>query len=85
MAGFDSFSQRHQLALQAIHQRTGLDYFFIDCAEMQNGELLIFEIDHAMVVHAMDDEALFPYKQYPMLKVKTAFRDYLIRLCEKTP
>jgi len=31
-------------------------------------------------VHAMDTEAMFPYKQTHMLKVKNAFRDYLIRL-----
>ena len=80
MADFDNFARRHRAALAAIHQRTGLDYLCIDCAEMQNGDLLIFEIDHAMVVHAMDSDALFPYKQHYMQKVKTAFRDYLIRL-----
>ena len=40
----------------------------------------MFEIDHAMVVHAMDSEQLFPHKQTHMLKVKTAFRELLRRL-----
>lgn len=80
MANFDDFAQRHRDALQAIFQRTKLDYVFVDCAESPDGQLLIFEIDHAMVVHAMDPEAMFPYKQKHMLKVKNAFRDYLLRL-----
>lgn len=80
METFADFAQRHRPALEAIHQRTGLDYLCIDCAETPDGQLLIFEIDHAMVVHAMDTEQLFPYKQTHMLKVKDAFRDYLLRL-----
>ncbi|MFZ4535342.1 ATP-grasp domain-containing protein [Propionivibrio sp.] len=80
MAHFDDFAQRHRLALEAIYQRTKLDYLCIDCAETPDGQLLVFEIDHAMVVHAMDPEHQFPYKQPHMLKVKNAFRDYLFRL-----
>jgi glutathione synthase/RimK-type ligase-like ATP-grasp enzyme len=80
MEEFAHFAERHAGALRAIHERTGLDYLCIDCAETAAGELLLFEIDHAMVVHAMDSETLFPYKQVHMLKVKNAFRDYLIRL-----
>jgi glutathione synthase/RimK-type ligase-like ATP-grasp enzyme len=79
MDNFAAFSLQHQAALSAIHQRTGLDYLCLDCAEMPNGELLIFEIDHAMVVHAMDSLELFPYKQHHMHKVKAAFRDFLLR------
>lgn len=80
MENFASFAERHAPALAAIHQRTRLDYLCIDCAETTDGQLLIFEIDHAMVVHAMDSEAMFPYKQHHMLKVKDAFRDYLLGL-----
>ena len=80
MAGFDDFARRHQAALDAIYRRCGLDYVCIDCAQTADGQLLVFEIDHAMVVHAMDTEAMFPYKQHHMQKVKNAFRDYLLRL-----
>lgn len=80
MENFPAFAQRHQQAFAEIHQRTGLDYVCIDCAETHDGRLLIFEIDHAMVVHAMDSLELFPYKQTHMLKVKAAFRDFLSRL-----
>ncbi len=83
METFDDFAQRHRTALDAIYQRTKLDYVLIDCAETQDGHLLIFEVDHTMVVHAMDPEQLFPYKQVHMLKVKTAFRNLLSRLTNK--
>ena len=80
MAHFDDFVQRHRQALDAIFRRTKLDYVCIDCAETADGQLLVFEIDHAMVVHAMDPEDQFPYKQLHMQKVKDAFRDFLLRL-----
>lgn len=83
MAGFDDFdgfAQRHRVALQAVATRSGLDYLCLDCAQTPDGQLLVFEIDHAMVVHAMDTEAMFPYKQVHMHKVKNAFREYLFRL-----
>ena len=79
MANFDRFALRHQAALAAIHDRIRLDYLCVDCAETKDGQLLVFEIDHCMVVHGMDSEDMFPYKTIPMRKVKTAFRDYLLR------
>lgn len=78
MAGFAEFAERHRDALAAIVERSGLDYVCVDCAETPEG-LLVFEIDHAMVVHAMDPEDLFPYKQGPMHRVRDAMRDFLLR------
>ncbi len=80
MTHFDEFALRHRGALAAIHRRTNLDYVCIDCAETRDGELLIFEIDHCMIVHAMDPEHLFPFKQTTMRKAGTAFREFLLRL-----
>ena len=80
MANFDDFAQRHRAALKAVHRRIGLDYCCIDCAETPDGKLHIFEADHGMVVHAMDPEDKFPYKQAHIRKVRQAFRDYLFRL-----
>lgn len=77
MAGFDGFAQRHGPALKAIAGRCGLDYFAMDCAESREGELLVFEIDHAMVVHAMDPEDLFPHKREHILKLQDAVEDFL--------
>lgn len=78
MAHFDEeFAVRHATALQAIHQRMKLPYLGIDCAETRSGDLLIFEIDNAMIVHAMDDEDMYPYKKPAMQKVFSAFRQML--------
>lgn len=74
MQDFDQdFGYRHRSAFHAIHQLTGLDYLVIDCAETSDGKLLIFEVDNAGYVHAMDPVALFPYKQPQMRKVFQAF------------
>ena len=74
MAGFDAgFARRHGPALRAISKRLGLDYFGLDCAEMADGRLLVFELDVAMIVHDMDSEALFPYKKPAMKKLFAAF------------
>ena len=78
MANFGDFARRHGAALAAVHERTGLDYLCLDCAESRDGRLLIFEIDHVMVVHAMDPEDLFPYKRAQMQKVVDAFRNLLL-------
>ena len=80
MEHFDDFAQQHRSALDAIYRRTKLDYFCIDCAETQGGQLLVFEVDHIMVVHAMDPEDLFPYKLPHMKNIQKAFRDFLFRL-----
>ncbi len=85
MAHFATFAEKHSEALSAIHLRSRLDYVFIDCAETRDGELLIFEIDHAMVVHAMDTPDKFPYKQAPMLQVKAAFESFLFSLTGAPP
>ncbi len=79
MADFErGFAARHQAALAEIHRRVGLDYLGIDCAETVDGRLLIFEVDHAMVVHAMDAVEVFPYKQVPMQRLFAAFRAMLM-------
>jgi glutathione synthase/RimK-type ligase-like ATP-grasp enzyme len=80
MAHFETFADRHRAALNAIFQRTNLEYLCIDCAETRDGQLLVFEINHAMVVHAMDPVHLFPYKQSHIQKVKAAMRELICRL-----
>lgn len=80
MAAFDAeFARRHDDALAAVAERIGLDYFAIDCGEMPDGRLLLFEADVAMIVHAMDPPGLFPYKGPQMRKVFAAFAAMLRR------
>jgi len=80
MAEFDQdFAKCHARAFDALAERVGLEYFGIDCGETPEGDLLIFEADVAMIVHAMDPPDLFPYKQPQMRKVFDAFRAMLAR------
>ena len=79
MANFAEFAQRHQGALAEIYQRSGLDYLCIDCAETPEGELLVFEIGNAMVVHAMDPVDLFPYKPPLIARIVDAFYQLLFK------
>jgi hypothetical protein len=78
-AGFDDdFARRHHDALAAIAKRLELEYVGIDCGETPEGELLIFEVDSGMTVHAMDPVDVFPYKGPQMQKVFRAFRQMLM-------
>ncbi len=78
MASFDDdFAVRHAAAFAGLHERLGLDYFAIDCAELPDGRLLVFEADVSMIVHALDPEALYPYKRPQMTKVFEAFESLL--------
>jgi hypothetical protein len=73
----DDFARRHHDALLTIARRLELEYVGIDCGETTEGELLIFEVDSGMTVHAMDPIDIFPYKQPQMRKVFKAFRQML--------
>ena len=74
METFDvDFAVRHAEAFAALNRHIGLDYFGIDCAELPDGRLLLFEADVAMIVHDMDDAQTFPYKKIAMRKLFDAF------------
>jgi hypothetical protein len=84
-AGFDDgFARRHRDALATIAKRLELEYVGIDCGETPDGELLIFEVDSGMTVHAMDPVDIFPYKRPQMQKVFGAFRRMLMERCGYT-
>lgn len=71
------FAIRHEVALEAIAKRTGLQYLPIDCGETPDGKLLVFETGTNMIVHSMDPPDLFPYKRPQMEKVFGAFQSML--------
>ncbi len=80
MENFDhDFAVKHHEALFAIADRLNLDYVVIDCAETQNGELLLFEADPRCWVHATDSIEIFPYKPAVMQKAFDAFRFLLLK------
>ena len=71
------FAVRHAVSLQAIHERLGLDYVTLDCADAPDGRLLVFEVDNAALVHDLDDPALYPYKRPAMQRIFDAFTGML--------
>jgi glutathione synthase/RimK-type ligase-like ATP-grasp enzyme len=75
----DGFGRRHAAALSAIVEKFGLEYMGIDCAEMPDGRLLVFEGAVAMVAHNMDSPSLYPYKGPQMRKLFASFNDMLKR------
>lgn len=83
-ASFDEdFVARHHSKLAALADRVGLAYFGVDCAETQNGELVVFDVDHTLLVHDMDPVELFPYKPPQMRKIFDAFAAFLYRVAHK--
>jgi glutathione synthase/RimK-type ligase-like ATP-grasp enzyme len=84
MTVFDTdFATKHAEAFRSINERMGLDYLGIDCGETPDGQLLIFEVDSCMIVHALDPVELFPYKQPQMRKVFAAFRQMLLNAMQR--
>jgi hypothetical protein len=80
MRTFDiGFGRKHHAALTALADRVGLEYFTVDCAETDDGSLLIFEADNTAVVHNMDHAHVFPYKPPQMRKIFDAFAAMLVR------
>jgi len=80
MMHFDAtFAARHREAFTALHERLPFDHYSIDCSELPDGRLLVFEADTAAIIHMMDPEAVFPYKHLHMRRVFAAFGDMLRR------
>ncbi|MEI7839428.1 MAG: RimK family alpha-L-glutamate ligase [Methylococcaceae bacterium] len=75
----DDFAARHHEALFAIADKLNLNYVVIDCAETQDGELLLFEADPRCWIHATDSIEIFPYKPAVMQKAFDAFRFLLLK------
>ncbi len=55
-----------------------LDYVGIDCAIDRDGKLLIFEADNALIIHTLDDPALYGYKHHYVPRILTAL-DAMVR------
>jgi len=72
-----NFVSKHQHTFKHLVEAVGLDYFGIDCAELPDGQLLVFEVANAMVVHDMDPDELYPYKRKNMQRVFAAFQSLL--------
>jgi len=73
------FALHHGRALSAISERLGLEYLVLDCAEMPDGSLLLFEADIAGLIHATDCDQAFGYKAKAMQKAFAAFKNMLTK------
>jgi glutathione synthase/RimK-type ligase-like ATP-grasp enzyme len=65
-------------ALRTIATRIGLEYFGVDCGLNTSGDLVLFEVNASMLVHAEDGE--LAYKNPYIGRIKTAFNAMLARL-----
>jgi hypothetical protein len=79
METFVNFAQRHGPTLALIGEKLQLDYFLVDCAEIDATHLLIFEVGSAMIAHDLDCPIRFPYKTAPMRRLFDAFRGMILR------
>ncbi len=74
----DAFGAKHATALGALCDGMGLDYFGLDCAEDENGDLVVFEVDNALIVHDMDCRATYPYKACHMQRIFDGFQEMVL-------
>jgi tetratricopeptide (TPR) repeat protein/glutathione synthase/RimK-type ligase-like ATP-grasp enzyme len=74
------FSPRAFEALRAIREKIDLDYFGIDCALDDNGNVVVFEVNASMLVHLHNK--VFPYKDPAVRRIKAAFAAMLRHTAE---
>jgi tetratricopeptide (TPR) repeat protein len=70
------FNAGQYRALREIQQRVGLEYFGIDCGLDLSGNIVVFEVNASMLVHAHNED--FPYKAPFVHRIKLAF-DAMLR------
>jgi tetratricopeptide (TPR) repeat protein len=74
------FGPAHYQALEIIRERIGLEYCGIDCALDNSGNLVVFEVNASMLVHARNEG--FLYKTPAVRRIKLAFEDMLRKFAD---
>jgi Flp pilus assembly protein TadD len=72
------FGPPQMQALHAIRARMGLDYFGIDCGLDRDGNVVVFEVNASMLVHARNEG--FLYKTPAVERIKCAYDAMLRKL-----
>ena len=72
------FTPAQMQALQVIRERVGLDYFGIDCGLDMAGNVVVFEVNASMLVHARNEG--FLYKDPAVRRIKLAYDAMLRKL-----
>jgi tetratricopeptide (TPR) repeat protein len=75
-----AFGPAQMQALKAIRQRVGLDYFGIDCGLDAAGNVVVFEVNASMLVHARNEG--FAYKDPAVRRIKLAYDAMLRKLAK---
>jgi len=76
----DVFGRSQMQALHAIRERLGLDYFGIDCGLDASGNVVVFEVNASMLVHARNEG--FAYKDPAVRRIKLAYDAMLRKLAK---
>jgi tetratricopeptide (TPR) repeat protein len=74
------FGPKQHRALQEIRQRIGLNYFGIDCGLDESGNVVVFEVNASMLVHARNEG--FLYKTPAVERIKRAYDAMLRKLAK---
>jgi tetratricopeptide (TPR) repeat protein len=74
------FSPAQMQALHAIRARMGLDYCGIDCGLDRAGNVVVFEVNASMLVHARNEG--FLYKTPAVERIKSAYDAMLRKLAK---
>jgi len=67
------FGPRGAAAVDAIARRLDLDYGGLDCALMDDGQVLFFEANACILVHLDEPPQAFPYKHRHVPAIREAF------------
>ena len=59
-------------ALREIAARVGLDYFGLDCGLLDDGRVVVFEVETGMIVHDRDEGPVYAYKTAPARRILRA-------------
>jgi tetratricopeptide (TPR) repeat protein len=73
-----AFGPSQHQALQAIRERVGLEYCGIDCGLDASGNIVVFEVNASMLVHARNEG--FLYKTPAVERIKRAYDAMLRKL-----
>src|SRR5579871_4117225 len=74
------FNSAQFKALQDIRERVGLDYCGIDCGLDAAGNIVVFEVNASMLVHARNEG--FVYKDPAVRRIKLAYDAMLRKLAK---
>jgi hypothetical protein len=75
------FGPSQMQALHAIRARLGLEYFGIDCGLDREGNVVVFEVNASMLVHARNEG--FLYKTPAVERIKRAYDAMLRKLARQ--